>query len=201
MRAEERRPAGIAKTDPARKLPRGPRLIDDSIQSGSLDPAPPVPLRGRRDFAAGPELREPVTHENHGQSACSARLEGIDSREPCRADAADGLGEECEADIRDSRIRCMEHVLSRRIAPQGWRAGWDRWVGNLFDHWTPGRGVERVRAQADKRLDEGRKRQPARQWVPTAFLTAGHCTGPSSFAPHPRPKSAPSGALRRSSSE
>ena len=101
MRAKERRPAEIAKTYPARKLPRGPRLINDSIQFGSLDPAPPVPLRGRRDFAAGPELCEPVTHEDHGQSACSTRLERIDFREPCWADAAYGLGEQCQADIRD----------------------------------------------------------------------------------------------------
>ena len=83
MRAKERGPAGIAKTDPARKLPRGPRLIDDSIQFGSLDPAPPVPLRRRQNIAAGPELYESVADENHRQSACSTRLERIDVREPC----------------------------------------------------------------------------------------------------------------------
>ena len=157
MRVEERGPAGIAKTYPTRKLPRGPRLIDDSIQFGSLDPAPPVPLGGRRDLAAGPELCEPVTHENHGQSACGTRLERIDFREPSRADAADGLGEECQADIRDSRIQCVEDVLGRRITSQWRRTRWNRGVRNLFHNWTPGRGVERVRAQADKRLNEWRK--------------------------------------------
>ena len=154
MRVKERGPAGIAKTYPTRKLPRGPRLIDDSIQFGSLDPAPPVPLGGRRDLAAGPELCEPVTHENHGQSACSTRLERIDFREPSRADAADGLGEECQADIRDSRIQCVEDVLGRRITSQWRRTRWNRGVRNLFHNWTPGRGVERIQAQADKRLNE-----------------------------------------------
>src|SRR6185503_14258260 len=98
MRAEERRPAGIAKTYPARKLPRGPRLIDDPIQFGSLDPAPPIPLGGRRDFATGTQLCEPVTYENHGQSARGTRLERINFREPCRTDATYGLCEKCQAD-------------------------------------------------------------------------------------------------------
>jgi hypothetical protein len=37
--AEERGTAGVAETYPARKLPRGPRLVDDLIQFGGLDPA------------------------------------------------------------------------------------------------------------------------------------------------------------------
>ena len=36
------------------------------------------------------------------------------------ADAAYGLGEEGQADIRDSRIQCVENVLGRRITSQ-WR--------------------------------------------------------------------------------
>src|SRR5262245_10754855 len=51
----------------------------------------------------------------------------------------------------------MEQVFSRRITSQWRRTRWNRWVGDLFDNRTPGRGVERVRAQADKRLDEGWK--------------------------------------------
>jgi hypothetical protein len=157
MRAKERRTAGIAETYPARKLPRGLGLVDDPIQSGGLNPAPSIPLGRWRDFAAGTELCEPVSYENHGQSARSTRFERIHFREPCRTDAEYGLREECQPNVRDSRIRCVEDVLSRRITSEWWRTRRDRGVGDLFDNWTPGGGVERVRAQADKRLDEGRK--------------------------------------------
>ena len=111
------------------RLPRGPGLVDHSIQSGSLDPAPPIPLGRRRDFAAGTEPCEPVSYENHGQSVCSTRLERIHFREPGRTDAPYWLREECQPNVRDSRLQCVEDVLSRWITPQWWRTRRDRRVG------------------------------------------------------------------------
>ena len=124
MRAKERRPAEIAKTYPARKLPRGPRLINDAIQFGSLDPAPPVPLRGRRDFAAGPELCEPVTHEDHGQSACIRDSSASIPRAllgGCRVPAGramPGRYPRSRDPVRGRRLESSDHISPRR-APMG----------------------------------------------------------------------------------
>ena len=81
LRVEECRTAGIAEADPARNPPRGPGVVNDIIQSRSLDPAPTVPLGRRWDFAARTQARESVSHGDDWQSPGCSRLERIDLRQ------------------------------------------------------------------------------------------------------------------------